>query len=339
MNVRRRRTVTAVALLLAGYAALIAAWTMANPLGRAPDEPAHYIRALAAGTGDTRGEPVSTAPSAFPPLMARWVVQITRSFALPSRLAIDQTSPCPIDNPTVPAACQRQWPTPGADRQPTNVGSYQPYVYMAIGTVMRTAPTRWTAFVFGRAAVGAGALGLLALAGVSLCEGNGGVAVLGLLAAVTPMAVFLAGTLNPSGVEVAAGVACAAGLLSLARQSGGPRPPRWAWVTFGVGGTVLAITRSLGPYFVATLMALTVLLIGVGRARQLVRDAPRPAAVSIGCVADAALVNLWWEANFQPHLAWTRGLDHATLAKIPRFGQELVGKFGWLEWHLPWPFY
>ncbi|MBV8161891.1 MAG: DUF2142 domain-containing protein, partial [Acidimicrobiia bacterium] len=32
-------------------------------------------------------------------------------------------------------------------------------------------------------------------------------------------------------------------------------------------------------------------------------------------------------------------LDHATLAKIPRFGQELVGKFGWLEWHLPWPFY
>ena len=51
MRVRHRRSLLSLVLLVAGYAALIAAWTIGNPLGRAPDEPAHYVRALAAAEG------------------------------------------------------------------------------------------------------------------------------------------------------------------------------------------------------------------------------------------------------------------------------------------------
>jgi hypothetical protein len=330
--------------LVAGYAALIAAWTIGNPLGRAPDEPSHYVRALAAGTGDLHGERISVSPGSYPPVQARWVAGISRSFEMPARLAIDQTPPCPLANPTVPADCQRRWPSPGAARQTSNVGSYQPYTYVPIGAAMQTATTRWTAFVLGRVTVAAASLALLILAGAVLWQGRerrgpNPVLVLGLLLAVTPMAVFLAATLNPSGLEVAAGVACAAGLLALAQQTDGVRAPRGAWLTFGVGGSVLAATRSLGPYFVATLLVITVLLVGVRRARETVLVAPHAASIALGCIGGAAVLNLWWEATNQPHLEWMHVLDHATVTKLPRFGEELVGKFGWLEWHLPWPFY
>jgi hypothetical protein len=345
MSVPDRRWKVSLALLVAGYAALLAAWAVGNPVGRAPDEPAHYIRALAAGTGDIHGAPVTVAAGSFPPVQARWVQQITRTFVMPQRLAIDQTPPCPLGNPAVSAACQRRWPSPGASTQPTNVGSYQPYVYVPEGALMRTAPSRWTAFVFGRAFVAAASLALLVLAAAVLWRGPSRgpgphpLLVLGALLAVTPMAVFLASTLNPSGVEVAAGVACAAGLVSLARQTGDASAPRGAWLAFGAGGVVLAAARSLGPYFAAVLIGVIVLLVGVGRARDAVRAAPRAATIALGCVAGAAVLNLWWEVTYQPHLAWTHVLDHATLAKLPRFGEELVGKFGWLEYRLPWPFY
>ena len=344
MRVRHRRSLLSLVLLVAGYAALIAAWTIGNPLGRAPDEPAHYVRALAADTGDIRGEPISVRPGTYAPLQARWVTGISRSFEMPARLAIDQTPPCPLANPTVPADCQRRWPSPGAARQTSNVGSYQPYAYVPVGAAMRVAGSRWTAFLVGRVAVAAASLALLVLAGAVLWRGRersgpNPVLVLGLLLAVTPMAIFLAATLNPSGLEIAAGVACAAGLLALAQQTEAGRAPRGAWLTFGIGGTVLAATRSLGPYFVATLLVITLWLVGVRRAREAVLTAPHAASVALGCTASAAVLNLWWESTRQPHLEWRHVLDHLTAAKLPRFGEELVGKFGWLEWHLPWPFY
>jgi hypothetical protein len=153
------------------------------------------------------------------------------------------------------------------------------------------------------------------------------------------MVVFLASTLNPNGLEIASGVACATGLLSALRPADGEVPPRGAWLAFGAGGTVLAATRSLGPYFVVVLLGIAVLLVGLRRARASVLAAPRAATIAFCCVGLAVVLNVWWEVSYQPHFSWAGVLDHATLARLPRFGEELVGKFGWLEWHLPWPFY
>src|SRR5205807_178434 len=79
---------------------------------------------------------------------------------------------------------------------------------------------------------------------------------------------------------------------------------RGAWVAFGVGGVVLAATRSLGPYFVVVLVAIAVLLVGVRRAADAVRAAPRAAGVTAGCITTAIALNLWWEAVHQPSLMW-----------------------------------
>ena len=40
------------------YAALSVAWILGNPTGAAPDEPSHYLNALAVASGELKGEPV-----------------------------------------------------------------------------------------------------------------------------------------------------------------------------------------------------------------------------------------------------------------------------------------
>ena len=328
-----------LALLAAGYAALIAAWLVANPFGRAPDEPAHYVRALAAGTGDVHGQRVSLP--GYSPATRKWVEGIGREFSLPPRLVL-APNPCPVFDPKVPASCQRSWPATGPPGPVfSNVGSYQPYIYAPVGALMNLAPTPWAAFLIGRAVMATVSLALIALAALTLWQphSRGGLPlhpalVLGLVAAVSPMEIFLAGSLNPSGVEIAAGLATAAGLLSLAAR----HAPRGAWLTFGAGATVLALTRSLGPYFVAVLVGIGVLAFG-GRLLQAAREAPEAAVVAAGCVVGAAVLNLWWEAAYQPHLSWAGVFGHLTLSQVPELSQEVVGKFGWLEAHLPWPFY
>ncbi|MBV8303921.1 MAG: DUF2142 domain-containing protein, partial [Acidimicrobiia bacterium] len=111
------------------------------------------------------------------------------------------------------------------------------------------------------------------------------------------------------------------------------------WAAFGAGGTVLAATRSVGPYFVVALGVLALLFGGARRVREATRARPWAAVVAGTCIAVAALANLAWEAAKQPHLTWGSVLDHATLGRLPSLGKELVGRFGILEWGLPWPIY
>jgi hypothetical protein len=49
------RSARPVVALFAGLALMVVAWAAATPLGQAADEPAHYIKALAAGRGDVHG--------------------------------------------------------------------------------------------------------------------------------------------------------------------------------------------------------------------------------------------------------------------------------------------
>jgi peptidoglycan/LPS O-acetylase OafA/YrhL len=49
------RSARPVAALFAGLVLMVAAWAAATPLGQAADEPAHYIKALAAGRGHVHG--------------------------------------------------------------------------------------------------------------------------------------------------------------------------------------------------------------------------------------------------------------------------------------------
>ena len=191
----------AFALFVVGYGALLAAWVVGNPLGRAPDEPAHYVKTLAVGSGDLVGQRVPPAPVGLTASQRAWMGAAERLFVLPSRLALIPNLPCNASDPTLSAACQRGWP-PRADRQqPTYVGSYQPYAYVAPGLAMRLGRSPWSAWILGRATFALLALGLIVLGLLAL--GTSPITSAALALAVTPMVVFLASTLNPSGLETA----------------------------------------------------------------------------------------------------------------------------------------
>src|SRR5437763_16453262 len=59
---RRGLVVLPAVLVAIGMALTLAGWLFANPPGAAPDEHAHYTKAVAAGRGDLRGAPVPGKP-------------------------------------------------------------------------------------------------------------------------------------------------------------------------------------------------------------------------------------------------------------------------------------
>jgi hypothetical protein len=317
----------AFALIAVGYAALFAGWVVGNPLGRAPDEPAHYVRALAAGSGDVLGRRVPAAPTGLTDAEHAWINRTERLFVLPQRQALMPNLPCSPYDPEVPAACQQGWP-PGAGReQPSYVGSYQPYAYLAPGLLMRLGDSPWSAWIFGRATFALLALGLIALG--LLAVGARPITTAALLLAVTPMVVFLGSTLNPSGIESAAGVSFAAGLVGVLREG----RTRWpAWGALAAGGVLLAATRSLGPYFIVVLVAAFALAFGSQRTWARLKQA-RMAALVVGALVAAAIVaNVAWEQTQQPHLALSPSLiGHLSLTTVPRLVVELIARFGWTE--------
>jgi len=128
-------------------------------------------------------------------------------------------------------------------------GTYQPLGFIAAGLATLGAPDAATALRRARLGDVGVWLGLLALAALMLCRPDRpGLSLLGLVVAVTPMAVFLGASVSPNGIEIAAAVGVWAGLLRLARAE---RTPAWAWATIAVCGISLASTRSFGPGFVA----------------------------------------------------------------------------------------
>jgi hypothetical protein len=200
---------------------------------------------------------------------------------------------------------------------------------------MRLAHTPWSAWMLGRVGFALLSLGLLALAVVALWNDVvPPLALWGLFLAVTPTVVWLAGSVNPSAAEVCAAICYTSGLLAVTRPS--PRR-RGSWAALMAGGLVLATTRALGPYFVAAI-GLIVLVARGRRVYEAIRREPRLAAAAAGVVAAGIGLNFWWEQRYQPHLDVTPGaLGHWRWDRLPSIGREMVGVFGWLEWHMPNP--
>ena len=109
----------AVALLAAALALLLAAWVFGNPPGAAPDERAHYVRALGAGSLELEGaifKPTREQTEAFfeqrdgPELPGAgvatvlWAAKQTRTFELPAELSVFGFG-CNDQKPATSAAC------------------------------------------------------------------------------------------------------------------------------------------------------------------------------------------------------------------------------------------
>jgi hypothetical protein len=321
-----------VMLLVAGYATLTVAWALGSPLNSGPDESQHYNKAVAAGRGELQG--LRTRPARPTQLRLYWTTLTARVFVSPGVLAEREVTPCDAFRPTLSAKCPLP-PPPSTRPVRSYTGSYQPFIYVPIGLVADRATNVTTGFRLARITSATMCLALIALgaaAALRVRPAERLISLAGLMVAIPPTAVFMFSVINPNSTEIAAGICFAAGLVRMMRA---PRSAI-AWLAVVIGGAVLGVSRSLGPFWIGFGVLFLVADAGMAGVRLL----PRRATVLGGAVLVAsAAACAWWEAAYQPHLSIT---VHATLQNLPAALREWpallrqsVGVFGWNDTRMP----
>jgi len=335
-----RRRKGAASLFIAFLVLMGIAWLFANPPGYAPDEPAHYTKAVGVGRGQFVGRPGSyPVGPGFGPLQLQWINKAARRVDLPAGLSPGSFA-CSVFNPTISAYCL-DTPQPPESKlaRPylTYVGSYEPFLYLAPGLVMTRARDAVSALLLGRSVIALIGLGLLAgAAAVLWVPAAGARSLIGLVAATTPMVIFLATELAPTGTEICAAVCATAVLLRLARRE---QVPWWVWLVAAFSGAVLAMSRSLGPIYVVVVLAIFVLAAGPRDAVRVLRRGGRWAAAAGAAVAVGVAANLAWGVAVQPHpspsvhsvLSWVR----PSIGEVPEVLRQDIGSFGWQDVNMP----
>ena len=328
--VRDRRWWAALIL----FFVLAAAWAFASPLFSVPDEAAHTVKAAAVDRGELLGRKLAVPDKPGTILRGGFtvVVRVPTSYTWNS----SDLPNCYISTPRTPASCAPKFvDNPHEARWTTWVGRYPPTYYALVG---------WpTLFNTGTLSVYLGRLlsavlfaALLATAIACAWEApEFRLLALGVVLAATPTAVFLAGGVNPSGLEIAAAI-CLWSSLSVAVLADRPVVPTHLLVAVAASGIVLTITRPISALWVVLAVGTVLALAHRDRIVDLLRR--HSSRIVAGLVTAAVIAGAAWtllagtlgnEEGEDP-----RGLDfvHAlrhSLRRTPTFFREMVGVFGW----------
>ena len=298
-----------------------ALWALATPLGGVPDEPAHVLYSAAVVRGQTGGGASGS------------------DVEVPAGVARVAQASCYAFRPAVTADCIADVtgePSPTATV--TSAARYPPLYYALVGwpTLLGFGETTWYLMRLLSVLLGAGLL----LAGATAWRRDTAVLPVGVLLAVTPMASFMQGAVNPNGVEILAGVALVVGgtgVLDEARAGGGLHLPR-VLVALVLPAAYLCLARP-GSFVLAVVLLGVLTVMALGQARSLVRSG-RVLAVAGGCALAAVPV-----AYVQSLLLRPVGAESATgsplvaslavvLAQLVGRTLETVGYLGWRD-HAP----
>ncbi|HXD55741.1 MAG TPA: DUF2142 domain-containing protein [Solirubrobacteraceae bacterium] len=329
-----RRFAPAILIALS-WCVLLAAWAVSNPPFAAPDEAAHFIRAIGVSEGHLIGRPAPAARIGVDPRQLAWTRQAARLVSLPAGLD-PRPFECATGSGSASAAClDRVEPVSAPATLVTAIGNYPPLPYLLPAAVMRAAATPPGALRLGRAAGAVLVLALLLLALAALYDPNAGLgSVVGLLLAVTPMAVFCGASLNGSGLEIAAAIALFGCAIRFTRSS---NPGPWL-VLAGVTGACLELSRPASPLWALIAVGVAAVL-GRDRLRARIRASSRAAMLALSGILVAFALSRVWEARYgssvpvdtsQLHAGLVAGF-HEWWRAIP----ELVGKFGYVDVKLP----
>ena len=300
-------------------------WALASPLGSVPDEPSHAIRAAAV----VRGE-VSAGP---------WKENTTMGRAdVPRYVANMHDRTCYVFRSKVTPACET--PLRGDPKQLVTTGSSaavnSPVYYAIVG--IPTLVLNGDAALYGMRMVNvllcAAVLALMIMQLATLERSRW--AVVGALVAITPMVLFLSGSINPNAVEAASAGALFAALVALLRAPGSERMlwERAAIVIVSVG--LLVNTRSISLLWLLLVVAAALVFASKSVLVGLIR---RPAVWVL--LAGSALISiaaLLWYSNPPPSgdqsSAAVVSAGTAFIAMVSRtfdYAHEYVGIFGWLD--------
>ncbi len=326
------------------FAAMGSLWAIATPLFAVPDEPDHAVRAVATWSGDPTGTEV----------VVDGVPLVRYRVPTPYQVA-DQIAACNAFQPDL-APCGPAFVATGRKvTELSTAGLYPPLFYRLTGWAGALWPGGRGMYMMRLIQVAACAvlIGVAAIGCVRLRRGT--LPLLGVAFAVTPMVLFLSGSVNSSGLEAAAAIALWASLLSLLRNddrlgadaadlgaSGRSTrwlPERWPDAIAALGsGTVLIATRTFSPGFAAVICAIALLSAPEITPRVLLRRRDLLATfggLAIAAVAAALLVVRSGQFD-HPAIGGRPLLGIETPLSIGLGYQELgfrqmIAVFGWLD--------
>lgn len=325
---QRRRLWRLGLLAFAGFFLMIAAWSLAAPYDGTPDEQAHVIRAAGVAEGQV-------AP---PPAVA--IRQSGAFQEVPQGLV---RTNCWAFHEDTPASCATP---PGSDRTlvkaATGAGRYNPIFYAAVGWPLRLWPG-WPGLIIARLLGAAGSAALLAGAFVSALRWSRlRLVAVGLVAAATPMTLQMTSAVNPSGLEIASGIALFASGIPLLTRPIGQRLDRGLLWQVVISAAVLATLRATGPLWLAFAAAALLLPFRPAMIRRLWSF-----PVVRWCLGGLLVVGVaavaWTEIQKATDLGTFRGTTiftpgraaFAVLQQWREYTDELVGVMAWLDTRLP----
>jgi hypothetical protein len=312
------------------------AWALATPLFTGPDEVSQARRAAAVARGQFTGRQDQPDPALLltvevpglygQPAEEQWLCHLGPLVTgAPQEAMALPTPPCP-DLRAAP---------PGIVTAETVQYRGQPFFYALVG-----APTlvdRGLTGAYAMRAVGVLLTAALVASAAATLAGTGrpALAGLGLLGCLTPGVVYLAGSTNPSAVEIAAALSAWAAVAAVAGTdpsratgAGGAPVPAPGPVDLdrlvrrlGPALVVLTLCRGLGPAFAAAVVVVGALAAGWTRSRALLRRSDL--RWWAGAVVAATVASGAWLA----HIGRTFPLPD-------RPGSGWADAFGWLPWYL-----
>ena len=325
---------TAPTLMCAAYGLLLLSWAMSNAPFAGADETSHYVRAIAVGNGQLVGplDPYTTADFPNSPITLAWLNDATRAVTVPGD-KLSRTATCNTFHARESAACLEDdlRPITGPTVLQNPVGNYQPLPYVLPGLAIDRVDGPFTAALVGRL-VSAFVCWLFLCLAVRLAWNREAPSLIGTALAVTPMVLFTASIINPSGLEIATGLAFAAAVLRLRRHA---RPPAWVWTATAVSGLALSLSRSPGPVWMVMDLVVLVLLLGGRETRHRLRAQPIAAATTMLVLVLGIAVNRVWEGLYGSHLRLTlaevQALGPPSNTLVDFLFSQQIGNFGWTE--------
>lgn len=322
------------ALAVAGLLLLTVSWVFANPPGNAPDEPSHYVKAMGSAFGQLVPAHTAGLPSTTPG--ERYARSVTGTFTkIPAAYRVDPRWGCERFTHRSarcleqPLAAHAKTVKQSGD---TTAAYYPPAIPLLLGLAGRLGGNASAALYLGRLA---SALLCTVLLGIAITLVARGWALVGVLAAASPMVVFQASELSASGVELCAAVAHGSTIMALAR---GDRRGA-VWLCYLVSGVPLAVARQLGPLWIVCDLALLAVLLGVRRAVALIVGLRGWRLAALLTVWAAAASTVLWDVlvvrPLRGSLSQIVVAIVPTATSLPDLRHQLVGVFGWLDTPLP----
>jgi len=313
------------------------AFALIVPVGSAPDEGSHFIKAYGSAhlqLGDTTNVPLPQTND-----MERLNYSLGAVYDMGDD-AIDPSWGCNAFNAEVPANCVNlDWEVHLHNGAVTPFGAFQPYLYVVIGLptliihdpdsalfTMRLLIVVWSSILAG--------LGLMI---VARRFGTG--ALLAALIGSTPMVLYSQGTLGTSGIETAAAFGALAAALDLLWDAAPPRRSSRVLLTASV--VSLTLCRPLSVLVAALLVVLVVLTFGRRVTAERTRSLPRRFTVLLAVITSACVVaNLGWALRSSDvyrgrDVGIMRALGRYVLRTLPELWRMVIGVFEWLDTELP----